>query len=229
MDAERWTRVQALFHAALERPEAERPAFVAGEAERVADPALAADVLALLEEDAAGGSLLDRDLGALARGVLDAPRLRTAGPYRVLSELGRGGMGVVYLAERDDLGHRVAIKVLRDAALSAARRARFAHEERTLARLSHPAIARLYGAGALPDGTPYFVMEHVEGVPVTAYCAAHGCSVPHHPLVLERILGRVPGLFDGVARGFLQPVEETLCLGRRREQRGAEDDGEQGE
>ncbi len=172
MDADRWERVQALFHAALERPEAERRAFAEAEAGDLAE-----EVLALLEEDAAGGSLLDRDLAELAHRVLAEPGLRAVGPYQVLGELGRGGMGVVYLAERGDLGHRVAIKVLRDAALSPARRARFAHEERTLARLSHPAIARLYDADALPDGTPYFVMEHVEGVPITDYCAAHPCSV----------------------------------------------------
>ena len=67
----------------------------------------------------------------------------------------------------------MAIKILRDAWLSPARRERFASEQRTLAQLKHPSIARLYDAETLPDGTPWFVMEYVEGVPITEYCRAH--------------------------------------------------------
>ena len=81
------------------------------------------------------------------------------GHYRVLRVLGEGGMGVVYLAERQDLGNLVAIKVMREAWLSNARRRRFEAEQRTLARLNHPSIARLYDAGELADGTPWFVMQ----------------------------------------------------------------------
>ncbi len=79
-------------------------------------------------------------------------------------------MGVVYPADRDDLGTVAAIKILRDAWLSPARRDRFAAEQRTLAQLNHPPIARLYDADAFADGTPWFVMEYVEGVPLTEYC-----------------------------------------------------------
>ena len=91
--------------------------------------------------------------------------------------LGEGGMGVVYLAERRDLGTQVAVKVLRDAWLSPARRERFASEQRTLAQLNHPLIARLYDADTLDDGTPWFVMEYVDGIPLTHYCRKHECSV----------------------------------------------------
>jgi eukaryotic-like serine/threonine-protein kinase len=175
-DAERWERIQALFHAALEMPEPEQASFVRGECGQ--DEELATDVLALLEEDARGGSLLDRDLARVAHEMLDSARslVQQVGPYRVVGVLGEGGMGVVYLAEREDLGSRAAIKMLRDAALSPARRQRFALEQRTLAQLNHPAIARLYDANTLPDGTPYFVMEYVEGVPLTDYCRAHTLS-----------------------------------------------------
>ncbi len=96
------------------------------------------------------------------------------GPYRIIDVLGEGGMGVVYLAERDDLGSVAALKILRDAWLSPARRERFASEQRTLAQLNHPSIAHLYDANSLPDGTPWFVMEYVEGAPLTDYCRAHG-------------------------------------------------------
>ncbi len=87
-------------------------------------------------------------------------------------------MGVVYLAEREDLGSFAAVKILRDASLSPSRRERFASEQRTLAQLDHPSIARLYDAGTLPDGTPWFVMEYVDGLPLTAYCAMRVRSVP---------------------------------------------------
>ncbi len=99
------------------------------------------------------------------------------GPYRIRNVLGQGGMGVVYLAEREDLGSVAAIKILRDAWLSPERRERFASEQRTLAQLNHPAIARLYDASTLPDGTPWFVMEYVEGVPLTTFCEEHASSI----------------------------------------------------
>ena len=93
---------------------------------------------------------------------------------------------MVYLAERIDLGSLVAIKLLRDAWLSPARRERFASEQRTLAQLNHPSIARLYDADTLDDGTPWFVMEYVEGVPLTEYCAQHACSIEERLSVVSR-------------------------------------------
>ena len=141
------------------------------------------EVLSLLEADEAGHALLDRDLaGRGARacstdGVPAALRTMRFGPYRIIDVLGEGGMGVVYRAVRDDLGSVAALKILRDAWLSPARRERFASEQRTLAQLNHPSIAHLYDADSLPDGTPWFVMEYVEGVPLTDYCRAHSSSL----------------------------------------------------
>ena len=176
---ERWARVQSLFHEAAERPAGERRAYL--EAACPGDPELVAEVLGLLEEDARG-SLLDRPLAELAHDLLHEgaaaplPRERF-GPYRIREMLGEGGMGVVYLAEREDLGSRAAIKILRDAWLSPARRERFASEQRTLAQLNHPAIAQLHDADTLADGTPWFVMEYVEGVPLTTYCRSRNTSI----------------------------------------------------
>ena len=181
MDAARWERIQALFHevADLARP-AQRALL---EAECPEDPALTEEVLALLEEDARSDSLLDRDAAYVADQVLEEaipPALldQNFGPYRLTQMLGQGGMGVVYLAQREDLGSVAAIKILRDAWLSPDRLERFASEQRTLAQLNHPAIARLYDADTLPDGTPWFVMEYVEGVPLTTFCEEHGSSIP---------------------------------------------------
>jgi eukaryotic-like serine/threonine-protein kinase len=176
-DPASWARIQALFHEALALPAGGRRAFL----ERVcADrPELVDEVLDLLAEDERTGSILERDVAALADDVLDGsvPPLGAVGPYTIQGILGRGGMGVVYLAVREDLGSRAAIKVLRDASLSPSRRERFAHEQRTLAQLSHPSIARLYDADTLPDGTPFFVMEYVEGAPLTAYCRSRQASL----------------------------------------------------
>jgi eukaryotic-like serine/threonine-protein kinase len=180
MDSTRWERIQSLFHDVADLPEPEQRAFL--KAACGDDEGLVADVLALVEEDARGTSLLDRDLAHVAHDVLDEAvpaslPFREFGPYRIKEALGEGGMGVVYLAERTDLGSLVAIKILRDAWLSPARRERFASEQRTLAQLNHPSIARLYDADTLDDGTPWFVMEYVEGVPLTEYCSEHACSI----------------------------------------------------
>jgi len=180
MDSTRWERIQNLFHEVADLPEPEQHTFLKDACGD--DEGLAAEVLALVEEDARGSSLLDRDLAHVAHHVLDEatpPSLpfKEFGPYRIKEALGEGGMGVVYLAERIDLGSLVAIKILRDAWLSPARRERFASEQRTLAQLNHPSIARLYDADTLDDGTPWFVMEYVEGVPLTQYCREHRCSI----------------------------------------------------
>ena len=154
MDSARWKRIQRLFHEAAECPVEERAALLANVCGD--DESLVADVLAMLDEDARGASLLDREVAEIARGAAgreDVPgALRRIGAYRVLKMLGEGGMGVVYLAQREDLGSLAAIKILRDAWMSPARRARFEGERRTLAQLNHPSIARLYDADRLRDG-----------------------------------------------------------------------------
>jgi len=180
VDSSRWQKVQSLFHEAVELPVADQRAFL--EAQSSNDSALVDEVLNLLGEDSRADSMLDRDIAHVAHQVLgessaDSPPFKEFGPYRIIRVLGEGGMGVVYLAEREDLGTQVAIKVLRDAWLSPARRARFAAEQRTLAQLNCLGIARLYDADSSPDGTPFFVMEYVEGVPLTVFCRERNCTV----------------------------------------------------
>jgi len=177
MDSERWTRLQALFHGALELPELERDAFLSQKSGD--DPSLAREARAMLEEDARADFMLDGGLPAVAASLLDGDEApgETFGPYHIIRPLGEGGMGVVYLAKRDDLDSVAAIKILRDAWLSPLRRERFASEQRLLAQLSHPFIARLLDADTLADGTPWFVMEYVDGLPLTEYCRAHSMSL----------------------------------------------------
>ncbi len=95
------------------------------------------------------------------------------GPYAILDRLGEGGMGVVYLAEqREPVNRRVALKLMRWGGDSESVVARFESERQALALMSHPNIAQVFDAGTAPDGRPYFVMEFVQGVPITAYCDA---------------------------------------------------------
>ncbi len=179
MDQARWDKIQSLFHDAAALPEPKRLPYLRSVCD--GDEVLVSEVLALLEEDAHGASLLDRDVSEVAQQILGDSTaslpFKEFGPYCIKKRLGEGGMGVVYLAERKDLGSLVAIKILRDAWLSPSRRERFATEQRTLAQLNHPSIARLYDANTSPDGTPFFVMEYVEGVPLTEYCHERQCSV----------------------------------------------------
>jgi eukaryotic-like serine/threonine-protein kinase len=179
LDARRWHRTRELFDAALLLPTGDaRRVFVlqaAGD-----DAELANEVLAMLAADAEECSLLDRDVEQVASSMLAAtvpPPGTRIGRYTVKRFLGEGGMGVVCLAEREDLGSVVAIKILRDAWLSPARQQRFRDEQRLLARLNHPGIARLYDADTLSDGTPWFAMEFVAGVALTDYCRVHDCSL----------------------------------------------------
>ena len=180
MDSGRWEQIQNLFHRAADRPRSEQRPFL--EAECKDDSALLSEVQGLLDEDAGGTCVLDVNVADLAQQLLSSqssPPLayESFGPYKIKGLLGEGGMGVVYLAERADLGSQVAIKILRDAWLSPARRDRFASEQRTLAQLNHPLIARLYDADTLPDQTPWFAMEYVEGVPFNRYCLDHKLSI----------------------------------------------------
>jgi serine/threonine-protein kinase len=180
MQSERWEKLQEIFHGAVELPREERHAFI--EASCGADAELIAKVLAMIDADQRSSSALDRAVSDIAGAVItsehdsDLPR-QQFGAYHVTGVLGEGGMGVVYLAERKDLGSRAAVKILRDAWLSPARRERFAAEQRTLAQLEHPSIARLYDSGTLADGTPWFVMEYVEGTPITEYCREQKCTL----------------------------------------------------
>ncbi len=169
-----WARTQQIFHQVAELPPAQQHAALKELCEN--DEALRSYIERMLEEDHKENGMLDDGIVPLAQSFLDQgseqahwQRVEQIGPYRLMRLLGEGGMGVVYQAERIDIGGTVAIKLLRDAWVSPARRQRFALEQRTLAQLKHPGIAQIYDRNALPDGTPWFVMEYVEGVSLTEY------------------------------------------------------------
>ncbi len=184
MDPARFQRVQELFLTLADLPAQERRRKL--DLECAADSELRAAVQALLDADNAHSPLLDQPLASVAASVLTSPDLpRRIGPYEIHEPVGEGGMGVVYRATHTGLGTQAAIKILRDAWLSPARRERFAREQHTLAQLDHPAIARIFDADTLPDGTPWFAMELVHGLPLTEYCQRHATNL-HHRLSLLR-------------------------------------------
>jgi serine/threonine-protein kinase len=176
MEADRWQRLKESFWACLELPPAEREAFL--DRECAGDAELRAEVISLLvahQRAEAGNDALPSPAlgGRVGVGVSSMPRLDS--PYRMVREIGRGGTGVVYLAERSDgqFEMNVAIKLMRPEMSSRRMAERLSEERQTLAALDHPNIARLLDGGATEDGAPYLVMEHVEGVAIDEYCDAH--------------------------------------------------------
>jgi len=111
-----------------------------------------------------------------AAGALDEDDF---GRYRIIRPLGEGGMGAVYLAEqREPIRRRVALKVVKLGMDTGQVLARFANERQALAMMDHPNIARILDAGATARGRPYFVMEYIEGVPLTQYCDRQRMTIP---------------------------------------------------
>jgi serine/threonine protein kinase/tetratricopeptide (TPR) repeat protein len=183
---ERWRRISRVLDEALEQPAEARRAHV--ERACASDPVLRDEVIALLARGEQAGDFLEGspvsgvDTFSDPPGTVPAPEEaahETLGPYRLLRRIGHGGMGVVYLAVRADgqFEKQVALKLVRRGFDTDEILERFRRERQILARLEHPHIAHLLDGGVSPDGRPWFVMEHVEGVPITAWCATHDAPV----------------------------------------------------
>src|SRR5262245_11933786 len=177
MKPERWNQIEGLFLQAVEVAPAEREQFLAQVCQ--GDERLRQELNSLLACDApttplVKGSFLPKE--SVENDVLDVGldlAGRRIGPYRLVRLLGRGGMGSVHLAIRDDDQYQkeVAIKLLKRGMDTDFMLHRFRQERQILANLEHPFIARLIDGGATDDGLPYFVMEYVDGLPITKYCA----------------------------------------------------------
>ena len=191
MQPERFQRLERLFAAAVDRPASERQAMLAAVATE--DPDLAAEVERFLAADAHAGRFLENAVAAGAAAVVHADVGRRLGSYRLVRELGRGGMGAVYLAERDDreFHQRVAVKLLHRGLETAEILARFQTERQILARLNHPSIARLFDGGTTEDGRPYFVMELIEGRPIDAHCDAERLPIRARLALFLEVLAAV--------------------------------------
>ena len=178
----RWLRIKQLFGECLQQPEAQRERWL--DAHCGADADLQGELRALLSAQGGAHGILDQDAaGVLRRLGSEAPPAdivgQRMGAYRLLRLLGEGGMGSVYLAEREegDFRQRVALKLVRADFLGEEGRMRFLRERRILAQLAHPHIAQLHDGGVAADGTPYFTLEYVEGEPITRYCDARRLAI----------------------------------------------------
>jgi serine/threonine-protein kinase len=216
----------ALFEELFDVPETEREAWL--EARTAGRPALKARVEAMRRAD----SLRALGTGAAADSVGDdAPMPERIGAYRLTGRVGGGGMGTVYRGEREtgDFEHVVAVKVIRAGLLSERLVERFRRERQTLAQLSHPNIARLYDGGALQDGTPYIVMELVDGRPLlewaderkldrparvalfgdicNAVAFAHRSLIVHRDLTPSNVLVTAEGVVKLIDFGIAKPAD----------------------
>lgn len=182
MTPERYQRIGDLFDAALQRPDSERAAYLA--AACTGDSELRQAVERLLANHFESDTFLAppseslTEVVSVSRGAYYHNAPSVIGPYSIRKQLGEGGMGAVYLAEQTEpIQREVALKLIRPGMGSKSAVARFESERRTLALMDHPNIAQVLDAGTTDQGLPYFVMELVEGIPITSYCDQHALNI----------------------------------------------------
>ena len=178
----RFARIEALLDAALERPQGEREAFL--QAQKV-EPEIRAEVLQLLCAVVASAGFLEAPVPPQSDHAG-----RQIGAWRLIRRIGRGGMGEVWLGQRADgrFEQQVAVKLLHRGLDNVPR---FLREQRLLAKLQHPNIARLIDAGSLADGAPYMVMEYIEGVALMQFCHTHMLPLPERLALFAKICDAV--------------------------------------
>ena len=189
MDSRQWAAAKALFEAALKCHPDERQMFLRSAAD---DPIIIAEVQSLLESDAAAAGFLDEPIVGAMSAAID-PAAWRIGPYRVLREIGEGGMGAVWLAVRDDGTYEktVAIKTIGLPAATQSAIERFRCERQILATLNHPNIAQLLDGGTTDAGLPYVVMEYVEGVPIDRFVTERALTIPERLRLFVRVCAAV--------------------------------------
>ncbi|HEX6184231.1 MAG TPA: protein kinase [Pyrinomonadaceae bacterium] len=197
MRSEEWKRVEELLDAALELEPRERRRFLEGAC--AGAPELRREVESLLACETKADGFLDAPALAFSadffegEGPADERAGQTFGPYRVIREIGRGGMGAVFLAERADgeFRQRVALKVVRRSFADTEPARRFRQERQILASLNHPNIARLLDGGVSADGEPFLAMEYVEGARIDAYADAHRLSTEERLRLFRQVCAAV--------------------------------------
>ena len=188
-----WNRVQSVFLSVADLPPEDQARLL--DTACAEDRELRAEIESLLESDRMNMEVVSTAIASEAALLFGAPTLigGRLGAYRVVKEIGRGGMGAVYLAVRDDdqFDKQVAIKVVKRGMDTADVLGRFRHERQILANLDHPYIARLLDAGTTSDGLPFFVMDYVEGLPLDAFAAEHKLDIKARCQLFLRILEAV--------------------------------------
>src|SRR5581483_2152350 len=184
MNPERHQQITDLLAEALELEPGKRPAFL--ESACAADPQLRREVESLIASFEQSPSFIETPAFAGSPGLIDGSPIedgepmegRRIGQYQIVREIGHGGMGAVYLAERaEEYREKVALKIVKRGMDTDFVLRRFRHERQILASLHHPNIAHLLDGGSTEDGLPYFVMEYIEGEPIDQYCDHHNLPV----------------------------------------------------
>jgi len=187
-----WSRLESLFYEASVLEGEEQDRFV--EQATAGDDALRVELRDLLRRSNSAGARIAAMVERVAARVAGGSNWagRTFGPYRIVREIGRGGMGLVFEAWRDDAEYhkKVALKVAPDWRDLAWLRDRFRNERQILARLEHPNIARFLDGGT-EDGIPYFAMEYIDGQPVTVWVHEHGLGVRERVAMFRQICAAV--------------------------------------
>lgn len=206
-----WQKVKRVLQPALDLPPAQRPDYL--DRACSGDPDLRREVEAYLDYEPEAGAAL----GVTAwrgDGEEQPADPERAGPYRILRRIAEGGMGVVYLAERDDGQYRrqVAVKVIKAGPQATSLMRRFRNERQILAEMDHPNIARLIDSGTTLDGQLYYVMDYVEGVPVTEYCHTNRLSVRRRAELFSAICQAVVYAHRKlIIHGDLKPANILVC------------------
>ncbi len=169
--------IEAIFSEALEIPSAEARAAYLDRA-CAADPELRRQVESLIDAHDHAGRFLASPTVSFESGPPE-PVGSTVGPYKLMEQIGEGGMGAVYVAEQSQpVRRKVALKIIKPGMDTKQVIARFEAERQALAMMDHPNIARVHDGGATESGRPYFVMELVRGIPITDYCDREQLSIP---------------------------------------------------
>lgn len=192
MDSTEWQEIKDIFLTANDMSEQERAAYLSGCGEHVRTK-----VEKLLRADKNAENFIVEpaiiDAGFVEENELDPFIGGTIDGYKIIREIGRGGMGTVYLAQRSDesFDKTVAIKLVKRGMDTNAVLKRFLVERSILAHLEHPNIASLIDGGTTADGLPYFVMEYVDGMPITKYCNSRASSINERLELFQKVCAAI--------------------------------------
>jgi len=198
-----WNEVEAIIDTVLDLPKNERLAYI--EKRCGQNPRLKGEVTQLLDSISNSDGWLENprdyklqlyeelsdDLESI--GISHSLIGEQVGSYIIKEQIGEGGMGIVYLAERsgETFEHKVAIKVLRQTHATDTNIERFKREQRILAGLNHPGIAKLFDGGITQEGSPYIIMEYISGTPIDKYCRQNNCSINKKIHLFKQVLEAV--------------------------------------
>src|SRR5215471_11310883 len=181
---QQWQKIKEIVGSALEQPPEERGAYLDHACSN--DPELRAEVESLLSAYHDTQGLPESPWSDTSSDTVS--QSTDIGPYRLLKELGSGGMGQVWLAEQTEpVRRQVALKLIRAGMYDAATVQRFKAERQSLAMMDHPAIAKVFDAGTTAVGQPYLVMEYVDGLPISDYCDSRQLSIHDRLELLMRV------------------------------------------